>query len=46
VESVSSQLIFETTADYPFGDSRLITLDKSVDEDTSLDSLVKMWRGF
>jgi predicted phosphodiesterase len=45
-ESVSSQQMFEAIAGHPVGDSRRITLDKSVDADASLDALIKEWHGF
>ena len=45
-ESVCSQQIFEAVPGHPVGDSRRITLDKSVDEDASLDGIIKEWSGF
>ena len=45
-ESVSSQTIFESVPGYPVGDSRTITLDASVDADSSLDRIVTAWKEF
>lgn len=45
-ETVSDQVMFEATPGYPVGDFRFITLDKTTDEDKSLDRIVKPWVKF
>lgn len=45
-ESACSQKMFEVVEGFPVGDSRLIILDKKVDEDASLDKLITAWDGF
>jgi predicted phosphodiesterase len=45
-ESVSSQQIFESVPGFPVGDSRTITLDANVDNDSSLDEIVRPWTSF
>lgn len=45
-ETVSDQVMFEATPGYPVGDFRFITLDRQVDEDTSLDRIIAPWERF
>lgn len=45
-ETVSDQVMFEATPGFPVGDFRFITLDKSTDEDASLDRIIAPWSKF
>jgi UDP-2,3-diacylglucosamine pyrophosphatase LpxH len=45
-ETVSDQVLFEATPNYPVGDFRFITLDQTADKDATLDQIIKPWEGF
>lgn len=38
--------MFEVVPGYPVGDCRTITLDDSVDCDSTMDKIIKPWRSF
>ncbi len=42
-ETVSDQVIFEAVPGFPVGDFRFVTLDKKIDEDASLDKIIRPW---
>ncbi len=45
-ESNNGQWMFESTADFPVGDLRLLKVNRGVDADVSLDSIIKPWKYF
>jgi UDP-2,3-diacylglucosamine pyrophosphatase LpxH len=45
-ETVCAQVIFESVPGHPVGDSRFITLDRSVDKNEALDAIIKPWGGY
>lgn len=45
-ETVSDQVLFEATPEFPVGDFRFTTVDQAADKDASLDQIIKPWEGF
>lgn len=46
MESSAGQYVFESVRGYPFGDSRLIRVNRATDADESLDEIIKPWKAF
>jgi len=44
LESNTGQMIFESTKEFAYGDSRFIRVSELNDEDSSLDKIIKPWR--